>query len=355
MKKTFRIIFKILIFIVMITGIGIGIVFNSPYTKLKDLWVTTAMKTMSHQYLAKIFVSDKEIANIMNRNRVVITTETVNLDNIVISKVQNNTERVANGLNNLISDDDTKTNMNTVFDDTIEKISIKGDGYNGTLLIVHDPSRIFVGVSNKIGETGQKLLNMGENYEIIGGINAGGFSDTNGVGNGGRGQGLTISEGKTLSPPTDKKVNLIGFNQDNKLIIGNYSLDQLSKMDIRDAVEFNPALIINGQATKIIGDGGWGIQPRTCIGQRKDGSVLLLAIDGRQISSIGITIKKLQEIMITYGAENATNLDGGSSTTMTYKNEIINKPCSSAGPRYLPNGFFIKETIKSSTFVENKK
>lgn len=330
MNKTLKKIFKIIISIIILIAIVIGIIFHSPYTKLKDLWVTTAMKTMSHQYLAKLFVSDEEIEKIMNRNKVIETMEEVNLDNIIIEDIQK---------------DDTANkavNNQPIVDNTIEKIDIQGDGYQGKLLIIHDPSKVFVGVSNKLGEYGEKLLDMGKNYNAIGGINAGGFTDVNGVGSGGDGQGLTISEGKLLTQPNHEKVNLIGFNKDNKLVIGNYSLNEIKNMNIRDAVQFNPALIINGQPTEIIGDGGWGIQPRTCIGQRKDGVVLLLVIDGRQLSSIGITIKKLQEIMIDYKAENATNLDGGSSTTMIYNGDIINKPCSSAGPRYLPNGFFIK-------------
>lgn len=344
MKKFLRILLGTSLVMIVLSGIAFMVIFHSPYTKLKDLWVTTAMQTMSHQYLAHWFVSDEEIEQIMNRNKVIVPTEKVDLSNINIS---NSTE-----YDSLI-EDSKSDKITPIHNDTIEKIDIKGEGYQGKLLIVHDPSRIFVGVSDHLGDMGQKLLDMTKSYKVIGGVNAGGFSDPNGHGNGGQAYGLTISEGKYLGVPNDSKIDLVGFTKDNILVIGSYSKEEIKKMEIRDAVSFSPPLIINGQPTEIIGDGGWGIQPRTSIGQRKDGAILLLVIDGRQVSSVGVTIKELQDIMIKYGAENATNLDGGSSTTMVYKNEIINKPCSSAGPRYLPNAFLIKEVTndKNSTDV----
>jgi Exopolysaccharide biosynthesis protein related to N-acetylglucosamine-1-phosphodiester alpha-N-acetylglucosaminidase len=340
MKKFLRILLGTFLVFIVLSGIAFMVIFHSPYTQLKDLWVTTAMQTMNHKYLAHWFVSDEEIDMIMNRNKVVVPTERVDLSNINISSPSEYDS---------LSDTDNEDEMTYSHDNTIEKIDIKGDGYQGKLLIVHDPSKVFVGVSDQLGDMGQKLLDMTKSYKVIGGVNAGGFSDPNGHGNGGQAYGLTISEGKYLGVPTDSKIDLVGFTKDNKLVIGSYSLEEIKEMEVRDAVSFSPPLIINGQPTQIIGDGGWGIQPRTAIGQRRDGAILLIVIDGRQISSVGVTIKKLQDIMIEYGAENATNLDGGSSTTMVYKDEIINKPCSSAGPRYLPNSFLIRDISDGKT------
>lgn len=332
MKRTCKRPLKIISTIVILLLIGFMIIFHSPYTKLKELWVTTAMQTMNHKYLAYWFVSDDEIEDIMSRNKVLEPVEVINLDNIYTSKKNESQEVV-----------ETQKDKNI---NKIERVDIAEDGFKGNLLIVQDPSRVFVGVSNNLGASGQKLLDMTKSYNAVGGINAGGFEDTDGVGNGGQAYGLTISKGKTLSQPINGKVPLIGFTKDNKLVIGNYTIDEINEMGIRDAVSFSPPLVINGIPTEIVGDGGWGIQPRTSIGQRKDGAVIILVIDGRQLSSIGITIKKLQDIMIRYGAENATNLDGGSSTTMVYNEEIINSPCSSAGPRYLPNAFLISQPVE---------
>lgn len=78
---------------------------------------------------------------------------------------------------------------------------------------------------------------------------------------------------------------------------------------IRDAVSFGPTFIVNGKAMEVAGSGG-GLNPRTVLGQRADGAVLMLVIDGRQSHSIGATYKDCIDVMLQYGAVNAANLDG---------------------------------------------
>ena len=67
----------------------------------------------------------------------------------------------------------------------------------------------------------------------------------------------------------------------------------------------------------------------------------MLIIDGRQVGhSLGATVTDLAEIMLRHNAYQAMNLDGGSSSIMTYKGETINKPSSTNHlGRYLPNAF----------------
>ncbi|NTW28591.1 MAG: hypothetical protein HGA39_04425 [Coriobacteriia bacterium] len=309
------------------------VIFHSPYTYLKDLWVTTAMSTMNHQYLARIFVSDKEIEEIMARNRVVDSGQSVDVSQISSPPVANNLAEARKLQEELA---------------LIEKIDLSGPGYHGTLLIVHDPSRVFVGATSKAGVVGEKLDVMAKKYDAVAAINAGGFVDVGGVGNGGTADGLTISQGKVVSGVNGVRYDLVGFTQDNKLMLGSYTLAEIKNMQIRDAVSFHPFLIVNGQPSQIIGNGGWGIDPRTAIGQRQDGAVLLLSIDGRQASAVGVSIKDLQNIMIQYGAYNATNLDGGSSTTIFWEGSIINNPCGPAGARYLPNAIMVSNVDENS-------
>ena len=104
------------------------------------------------------------------------------------------------------------------------------------------------------------------------------------------------------------------------------SKDEALKIGYRDAIEFGPYLIVNGKRSFIKGNGGWGIAPRSAIGQRKDGIVLFLVINGRLASSIGADMVDLCDIMENYGAYNAANLDGGSSSELVINNEIINTP-----------------------------
>lgn len=330
-KKILRKIILVFEILYIFFYIGYIIVFHSPYTYLRDLWVTTAMSTMSHQWLAYMFVSPEDIAKIMNANKVLKPAEKINLDNIDIPVVNKTTD--------IDSNTPKDSDMNK-----IDYININGNNYKGNLLIIHDPSKVYLGLSKNIGFLGEKLLDMTKRYNAVAGINAGGFSDPNGNGNGGHALGLTICNGKIITKPEyPNDVDLVGFTYDHKLIIGNYTMSQIKKLNIKDAVSFCPQLIINSTPTTIRGDGGWGIQPRTCIGQRKDGAVLMLTIDGRQLHSIGASIKEEQNIMLEYGAVNACNLDGGSSSTMVYNNKIVNHPCSKYGPRYLPNAFLVKK------------
>ena len=103
-------------------------------------------------------------------------------------------------------------------------------------------------------------------------------------------------------------------------------------------------LIINGEPSKILGNGGWGTAPRTAIGQRKDGIVLMLVIDGRRATKPGADMNDLIEIMQRYGAYNAVNLDGGTSSAMVEGDKIVNDPIDSAGAhrtRYIATGFIV--------------
>lgn len=109
---------------------------------------------------------------------------------------------------------------------------------------------------------------------------------------------------------------------------------------LRDALSFGPAFIINGEAAEISGTGG-GLNPRTVIGQRADGAVLLLVIDGRQPQSLGATYQDCIQVMQEWGAVNAANLDGGSSTQMIYQGETVNVSASLYGPRNIPTAFVV--------------
>ena len=214
------------------------------------------------------------------------------------------------------------------------------------MLEISDPSSVILGVSEYFGVKGQKLPYLMQNYpSAVAGINAGGFGDANGFGNGGIPMGLVISEGEILHQPNKSSYNIVGFNEDNVLVLGNFRKGELSELKLRDAVEFTPFLIINGEPAKMEGNGGWGTAPRTAIGQRRDGTVVFVVVDGRSISSAGVSIRTLQEIMIEQECYNAANLDGGSSTVLQYDGEIVNNPSGSDadGMRFLPNAFLVVE------------
>ena len=173
-------------------------------------------------------------------------------------------------------------------------------------------------------------------------LNASGFVDPNGHGNGGETVGLSISNWERKSGAiNDGYWFQVGFDEDNYLRLGT----KLDTSLLRDAIEFKPALIIDGEK-KVEGSSGWGIQPRSALGQTEDKEVLLLAIDGRKVGySVGATVGDCADILLRYGATQAINLDGGSSTAFVYNGKTINRPSSSGNTpdgRYVPNAWIVE-------------
>jgi exopolysaccharide biosynthesis protein len=131
------------------------------------------------------------------------------------------------------------------------------------------------------------------------------------------------------------------------MVAGKYSPKEILAMGVKEAVTFTPKFIVDGKGLVKSQADGWGIAPRTCMAQKEDGTILFAIIDGRQTHSIGATLYDIQEIFLERGAVIAANLDGGSSTVLVHDNEIINKPASPHGERYLPTAFLVFEHPES--------
>jgi len=287
-----------------------------PFETLRSLWVESAMTTMNHQYLAKWFFNDGKIQKILDSN------QAVNLGNSNPALINTHSTNKDNGT---------------------ELIDISQKGFKGYLLRVNNPGLVKVAATRYLGKTGERAEDIAKYTGAVAVINGGMFNDPQGNGNGGHPQGILISGGKILAKDSGvSSYDIIGMNQSNVLVLGNYSLTNIKRMGIRDAVTFGPSLVVNGKSAITHGDGGWGMAPRTAIGQTKDGTILMLVIDGRQIGSLGATLKDVQNIMLKYGAYNAANLDGGASTVLYYHNQIVNNPSSSYGERHAPSFFIVK-------------
>ncbi|ODA40611.1 phosphodiester glycosidase family protein [Desulfosporosinus sp. BG] len=286
-----------------------------PFEKLRELWVTSAMTTMSHQYLATYLFSEAEIKKIMDNDK---ATDLGNSDpsNIKMLGTSKNTGS--------------------------ELIDISQKGFKGYLLKIKDPGRVKVAATRYLGKIGEKAEDIAKENGASAVINGGVFDDPKGNGNGGQPLGILISGGHILYKDPIHTFDIIGLNKDNVLVLGHYTLDQIKQMGIRDAVTFSPFLVVDGKPAITHGDGGWGIAPRTAIGQTRDGSILMLVIDGRQIGSLGATLKDVQDVMLEYGAYNVANLDGGASSVLYYNGKIVNHPSSQYGERYAPSFFIVK-------------
>ena len=164
-----------------------------------------------------------------------------------------------------------------------------------------------------------------------------------GVGNGNILCDAVIMNQKLLSGNKSTRYSLIGLSKDHKLVLGKYNYQEAINAGIQSAVEFGPFIIVNGNK-QIKNANSGGIQPRMAIGQKKDGTMLFVCIDGRQPGySIGTTLLELQNIFEKYGAYNAANLDGGSSATMYCNGKVVNKASTPMGERYLPNAFIVEK------------
>jgi len=311
---TFFIIFTVIIFPFYL--------FYGPFTKVRNIIVTTSMATMNHKYIAKLFLSTAKIDEIMG----------------VEAKATNATAEVVN------------QNMNTVQasedDNSTEVIELKGKKFHGKVIIVHNPFKVKVGYSSQLMTIGETTSKMASDNNAIAAINGGGFNDTSpngkiGSGIGGIPIGIVMTGGKLIYPTENvnydaKMPCTMGINDQGHLIVGGpYSINDLINMKVKEALTFSPTLVVNGSpyisATTVM-----GVNPRTAIGQRKNGDIIFLAVDGRQAFELGASLKDIQQVMLDLGAENAMCMDGGASTTMYFKGEIINNPSNMLGERSLP-------------------
>lgn len=325
-KKSFKKIIGRCAAILGVTLLGVVIAFFGatavisfgPSDQARGLFVTTVMETSAAKFLAQMYFSDEEIASIRKQNAVIEAD--METDDSTLLPIEPDPETP-----DLIIED------------------VTGATFKGKMMIVKDPKRVFVGTLPAYdGSDGQTLDDLVKNHGAVAGINAGGFEDEQGFGNGGTPIGYVIHDGEIKFGSKSTTGTVVGFDANGKLIVGNMSAARALEKGIQEAVTFGPILVANGEAAPVAGTGG-GLNPRTAIGQRADGAVLLLVIDGRQSHSLGASYKDCRDVMLEYGAVNAANLDGGSSTLMIHEGEHVNYCASLYGSRFLPTAFLVRE------------
>lgn len=292
-----------------------------PYDNFRTWLITTAMATMNHQYYCKWFYSDDVINDVLNSNYVKESDESSNPNLITFDK------------NGNYKNEYEKEILEHDKDDLYKIIRFKVNGCDAYLAAIYDPSKISVGISKWLGRSGQYIYDMAKEQDAVLAINGGGFFDPNYNSNGANPLGITISNGKIISDAAynSNSGGVIGFDENNKLLLlRNINANEALNMGIRDAVTMGPFLIVNGKTADIKGNGGWGYAARTAIGQRSDGIVLFLVVDSNEFRTKGASMKDLAEIMENYGAINAANLDGGTSSAIVENGELLNDPIDSA-------------------------
>ncbi|MFH5182218.1 phosphodiester glycosidase family protein [Paenibacillus sp. TAB 01] len=224
-------------------------------------------------------------------------------------------------------------------DELIKVEDISGTLWKGKRMYVYDPKSIRLMTPAKSGE-GEKITSMVQRTGAVAGVNAGGFNDPEGLGNGFAALGAVISGGDVIYTDQDGTVpqHIVGFLKDGTLIIGKYTINELLDMGISEAASFYPRVIANGKPLAINDNSR---APRTAVGQKADGTVIFIVIDGRQTHSVGATLKEVQDLFMEDGVINAGFLDGGASSEMVVNGELITKPSSRYGERRLPSAFLV--------------
>ncbi|MBR5969939.1 MAG: phosphodiester glycosidase family protein [Lachnospiraceae bacterium] len=316
--------------VVALAGIfcAVFVILKGPSVHARDLLVMSLRETSALYWIPGLYLSPELLDEIIATNTVVYTEEEVDTGMIEIPADPAG---------------DAADSEKEV--PPIEVFEISGSSYVGDVLLIHDPSRVFIGNKGPYdGSAGNNVDKIAERYGAVAGINGGGFYDPNGQGNGGTPDGFVISEGKAAYAVGGTHL-MIGLNTEHKLIISRTSLEGALGMGLRDAVcvqsIYAPVLIVNGEEQAVAGYGG-GLNPRTAIGQAADGTIIFVTTDGRQANSIGATFADMVRIMSDFGAVNAASLDGGSSTSMYYEGEYLNTPYALSGPRIVPNAFLVR-------------
>ena len=335
-KKKKTAIFLIIIDVCMIICFFLA---YGPFSYLRELYITTAMTTMSHKYLARTIYTEDIINDVLDGNYVKEANENTDTSDIVIGNIDDSGEYDSIYDEQILTRDPAHPEY--------KLIPLKGNGYQGYMVAIYDPSRVELVMTNKLGRVGQFLRELVVDNQAILGMNASGFVDQNEMGNGGEPTGIVIQDGKVIwdATKTGYSGGIAGFTKDNKLVLTKGTAEEAIKAGVEDAVEFGPFLIVNGKAAEIKGNGGWGVAPRTVLAQRKDGIILFVVIDGRQPGySLGISMNELTKLLQRYKAHNAVNLDGGASSSIAIGNETITKPCgySATGERRIPNAWVLK-------------
>ena len=336
---SFVMVVAVLLAIALLTAIWL--VSRGPSPTVQRLFVLTVKETSAGGFLADIFLSEEEVDLIMNPTDKNYEDDSFQTDTslISISPQRPQFSGYDRPQNNPDDDDDDDDTGQT--DDTsgVELHEVNGVGYRGYMLIVHDPKRVFVGTLPSYGGAGWSVTEHVNRNDALAGVNGGGFEDPDGQGSGGMPDGVVIANGVLRSGASPERPCVMGFDADGVLHVGYMSAGTAVNLGLKEAVAFGPALIINGTPQRFSSS---GINPRTAIGQRADGAVLLLVVDGRQIDSLGATFQNLVDIFLEFGAVNAGNLDGGASTLMIYEGEVVNSGPTMIHPRRLPTTFLVR-------------
>ena len=349
-RRFFLVIFTIVLLAAGALVLLMNLIFNGPSIAMQERLTMSLIEASATKWVPALFIGEERLAEIRTPVDNAELTQDVSTSNKVI--IQKNNAITAT------SDEWEK------YPDGIRIERYAGDTYNAHIMIVRDPSTVYMGTSTEKYSTaipGKRITEMMESEpNAIAAVNAGAFFDdgTAGPAVGSHPLGLVISDSKCVwsSGQQPGLQGFAGFNEDDVLVVSKKNLTQkeAEELNIRDGCCFGPVLIMDGETNMEAYNNNSGLNPRTAIGQRADGAVIFVCIDGRQAGSFGGTYADIINIMVEYGAVNACNMDGGSSSVMMYRDVqglfgeagavtmINNYSLLQSQPRKMPNFWMVR-------------
>ena len=347
-RRFFLVLFTVVILVLAALVLVMNLVFNGPSPAARVKLTMTLIEASATKWVPALFIGEDTVAEIRE------SVSDSGLDEDVTD-----TTKVIIQANNVITGNSNEWDS---YPDGVRIERRSGDTYNAHIMIVKNPAQVYMGTSTEKYSTaipGKRITEvMAENPDVIAAINAGAFNDDGTASSyvGSTPLGLVMSNGNCVwtSGKQPGLEGFAGFNEDNILVVSktNLSQSEAENLKIRDGCCFGPVLIVNGEVNLEAYNSGFN--PRTAIGQRADGAVIFVCIDGRQAGSLGGTYADIINIMQEYGAVNACNMDGGSSSVMMYRDTygklgtagetvmVNNYSLLQSQPRRMPNFWMVR-------------
>ena len=342
----------------------------TPLSDLRDLYIETALGTMNHKWLATALIpgdivqevyegmeearlaqsgqnsSDWEMGNIsekrdfftlfpeLDEGKFREWTSAESLDDFYVNQA---------GLDEAGLELFTRQGDQVLAIDAANGllvVRIREEKFRGVLILAKDPSRLSCAAAEQWGVTGQTAGDIAASCGALVALTASGFHDS--AAEGAEQTGAAMCSGTVYGSHLKEGYKRLELRRDNKLHV----VDAPGEFhpECTDAAEWTPALIVDGEVVVTKEDHYNARNPRSCLGQTADGTVLMLCIEGRFLDSLGATAPECAEILARYGAWQAMNLDGGTSAICWYDGRYITR-CSDPDlteGRLLPNCWIYK-------------
>ena len=338
-RRFFLVLFTVIILAAAALVLVMNLVFNGPSPAARDVLTMSLIEASATKWVPALFIGEDTVAEIRT-SKVEgggLTDEVTDITQVIVQT------------NNVITGESNEWDN---YPDGVRIERRSGDTYNAHIMIVKNPAQVYIGTSTEKFSTaipGKRITEvMAENPDVIAAINAGAFNDDGTASSyvGSTPLGLVMSNGNCVwtSGKQPGLEGFAGFNEDNILVVSKSNLTkaQAEELKIRDGCCFGPVLIMNGEVNLEAYNDKSGFNPRTAIGQRSDGAVIFVCIDGRQAGSLGGTYADIINIMQEYGAVNACNMDGGSSSVMMYRD--VNGKLGTAGETVMVNNYSLLQS-----------